>query len=128
MSDPKSSPTSKGSDKASNEAAERVQPSKGTQSDPATSGQSRSLCGDYDSSGDANDGAAAGDKPSMQLDGTGYDDEEEYKSDEDDKKPNMAKRNSSHSHMNVYTECGRHGDEWIIGPIVNAAKAVFKKK
>jgi hypothetical protein len=39
-------------------------------------------------------------------------------------KPPISKRNSSSSHVNVYTECGRHGDDWLFGGITDAVKTV----
>ena len=30
-------------------------------------------------------------------------------------------------HSNLYTECGRHSDDWLFGGIADAVKSVFKK-
>jgi hypothetical protein len=54
-----------------------------------------------------------------------YGDDGEYISDEDNRPPPVTKRYSSHSHTNVLTECGRHSDQWLFGPIIDSAKAVF---
>jgi hypothetical protein len=42
----------------------------------------------------------------------------------------IAKRHSYHSHTNVHTECGRHGDGWLCGgfSVVETVKRMFKKK
>ena len=55
-----------------------------------------------------------------------YDNNDEQKEDEEEKeeqKPSITKRHST-GHANVYTECGRHGDDWLFGGISDAVKTV----
>ena len=130
MSDLKSNPSSKGSNKASKEPTQRAQLSGRSQSDPATSNLPRSFSESYSSSGSTTDKVATGKRLSQQSrnpDTTGDEEEnDEHKSGEDDK-PTATKRHSHHSHTNVHTQCGRHSDEWLFGPITAAVKSVFKK-
>jgi len=50
--------------------------------------------------------------------------DEEVKENE---KPAITKRHSSSGHTNVYTECGRHGDDWLFGGIGDKVRSVFGK-
>lgn len=129
MSDLKSGSSSEGASKSSKEQTEGAQLSVRSQNDPATSNAiSRSFSESHSSPSDAADEVATAKQLSSQSlkpDTTG-DNEEEYMS-EEDQRPTITKRHSSQNHMNVYTECGRHGDEWLTKPIVQAVKSVFKK-
>jgi hypothetical protein len=59
-------------------------------------------------------------------DDTNYD--EPYKEEiEEEPKPTSSKRHSSSSHANVYTECGRHGDDWLFGGISDVVKTILGK-
>jgi hypothetical protein len=51
------------------------------------------------------------------------DDEEE-----DEEPPALTKRHSIPGSANVYTECGRHGDDWLFGGISDTVKSMFSKK
>jgi hypothetical protein len=132
MSDPKSKPSSKGSSQAAKESTEHAQFCTRSKNDPSTSTPSRTFSESYSSPSGTTNNVATGKRLSqlsLRRDATGDEQEDdEYKSDEDDKKPTVTKRHSHHSHTNVHTECGRHGDEWLFGPITEAVKSVFKKK
>jgi len=49
---------------------------------------------------------------------------------EGEERGSITKRHSYHSHTNVYTECGRHSDDWLFGgfSVVETVKRMFKKK
>lgn len=42
----------------------------------------------------------------------------------------ITKRHSNPSHINIYTECGRHSDDWLFGgfSMIEAVKRMFEKK
>jgi hypothetical protein len=42
----------------------------------------------------------------------------------------IAKRHSHPNHNNIYTECGRHGDDWLFGgfSVTGAVKQMFEKR
>jgi hypothetical protein len=42
----------------------------------------------------------------------------------------ISKRNSTHSHknLNVHTECGRHSDDWLFGPLAETVKSLLGTK
>jgi len=52
--------------------------------------------------------------------------DEEYET-EEDQIPTATRTNSSSSKKNVYTECGRHSNEWLVKPAIDAVKSAFKK-
>lgn len=49
---------------------------------------------------------------------------------EERRRDRITKRHSLPSHANVYTECGRHGDDWLFGgfSVIEAVKRMFQKK
>ncbi len=48
---------------------------------------------------------------------------------EEGKRRTKMKRHSHHGHINGYTECGRHGDDWLFGgfSVIQTLKEIFKK-
>ncbi|KAF7911739.1 uncharacterized protein EAE98_011854 [Botrytis deweyae] len=46
-----------------------------------------------------------------------------------EKKDGVKRRHSSNEHANVYTECGRHSDDWLFGgfSITDAVKKIWHK-
>jgi hypothetical protein len=129
MSDLKSSSSSKGSSKSSKEPTEHAQLSRRSQSDPATSNaMPRSFSEPYNSFSGATDRVATEKDLSPQPwePDTTDDYDEEYES-EEDQKPTATKGNSSQSQKNVYTECGRHSNKWLVKPAIDAVKSAFKK-
>jgi len=46
------------------------------------------------------------------------------------KKEKARRRHSHENHVNVYTECGRHSDDWLFGgfSVGNAVKKMWEKK
>lgn len=128
MGDRKSGSSSKKSKRSSKESAERSQKPEKSQGDQATSNATtRNFSEYYTSSSGAVEKSGTGKSQSLQQESTrddGYDDGD-YVDNEEDRKAAMKKRFSSHSHTNVYTECGRHSDQWLVGPIIDGAKALF---
>jgi hypothetical protein len=53
--------------------------------------------------------------------------DESYEEEIEEPKPTSSKRHSSSDHTNVYTECGRHGDDWLFGGISDAVKTILGK-
>ncbi|THV54316.1 hypothetical protein BGAL_0029g00100 [Botrytis galanthina] len=45
------------------------------------------------------------------------------------KKDEVKRRHSSNEHVNVYTECGRHSDDWLFGgfSVTDAVKKIWNK-
>jgi len=58
-------------------------------------------------------------------DDTYYD--EPYEEEIEEPKPKSSKRHSSTGHANVYTECGRHSDDWLFGSISDTVKTILGK-
>jgi hypothetical protein len=48
----------------------------------------------------------------------------------EEERARITKRHSHPSHINIYTECGRHGDDWLFGgfSVIEAVKRIFEKK
>ncbi|ATZ56715.1 hypothetical protein BCIN_13g05470 [Botrytis cinerea B05.10] len=46
-----------------------------------------------------------------------------------EKKEGVKRRHSSNEHANVYTECGRHSDDWLFGgfSVTDAVKKIWQK-
>lgn len=128
MGDSKSSPSSKpgGSpSKSSKETPDRAQMSQRSQSDSATSGLTRSFSASHAPSSSARERRPSKESLGDMADDDNNDDESfEDEEQEADPKPTITKRHSSSSHTNLYTECGRHGDDWLFGGITDAVKSV----
>lgn len=119
MGDRKSSSSSKpggGSIKSSKEIPERAKMSQRSHSDPATSHNSNK---EPRPSGESLDDTAVVDYDYNDDDNK---DEPYVGEEEAGQKPTVSKR-----HSNLYTECGRHSDDWLFGGIADAVKSVFKK-
>jgi len=117
-----SSERGEGSTKSSKETPERVQMSQRSHSDSATSSSSNKEWRPLKESW--NDTAVD----------DGYDDNNDYDNKDDpyvgeketDQKSTATKRHST-GHANLYTECGRHGDDWLFAGIADTVRSVFKK-
>jgi hypothetical protein len=48
---------------------------------------------------------------------------------EEEERARITKRHSHPSHINIYTECGRHGDDWLFGgfSVIEAVRRIFEK-
>ncbi len=120
--------------KSSKDRPERAQMSPRSQSDPAASAMTRSFSASHTSSTTTTTKEGRPSKESLESgpidddddDDDNYDDDHEEE--EEEQKPTMTKRHSTLGHTNVYTECGRHGDDWLFGGISDAVKTVFGKK
>lgn len=131
MGDRKSSSSSKAgkspSKSSKEQPIEHAQMSQRSQNDPAASGMTRSFSASHAESGSTKER-----RPSKEsLESDPVDDYDCYNIDEpneeEELKPSITKRHSSSSHANVYTQCGRHGDDWLFGGIGDVVKSVLKK-
>ena len=130
-----SSKAGESSSKSSQETPERAQMPQRSHSDPATSGWAQNFGASHASSSstkarrpskDSLDETAIGDDDDDDNNDETY--EEIYEeAEKEEPTPKITKRHSSSGHVNVYTECGRHGDDWLFGGIADAVKSAFKK-
>jgi len=133
MGDRKSGSSSKAdesSSKSSTETFERAQMSPRSHSEPSTPGWPQGFSAFDESSSSKKERrpseGSLDDAADDDEDNNEYDNNDEQKEDEEEKeeqKPSITKRHST-GHANVYTECGRHGDDWLFGGISDAVKTV----
>lgn len=135
MGDHKSGSSSKvgeSSSKSSKETPEHAQMSPTSHSNPATFSWTQSFGASDASSSSTKERRPSKDSPGETAvdDDENYEDDhhsETYESEEEqmvEPKATMTKRQSNPGRTNVYTECGRHGDDWLLKPITDAAKSV----
>jgi hypothetical protein len=120
----KSSSSSKpgeGCIKSSKGTPERTQMLQRSHSNPVTSSSSNK---EPRPSGESLDDTAVVDDDNNDDDNDNDDNKDEPYGGEEEagQKSTVSKR-----HSNLYTECGRHGDDWLFGGIAGAVKSVFKK-
>jgi hypothetical protein len=87
-----------------------------TVSGPEASNLSRSYSASYKTASSASgSGGKRNSQPSMNADTI-----------DEEKRVKLKKRYSGSSHINVHTECGRHTDGWLVGPLIDTVKDAVK--
>lgn len=131
MGDGKASSSTKAGDSSTRSAqsqpTDREQMSQRSKSDPGTAAMTRHNSASYAVSSSTKERRPSKESIESNAVDDDYNNEEAYEDEEEEKKPRITKRHSSSNHTNVYTECGRHGDDWLFGGISDVVKSVFGK-